>query len=300
MTRDLPVWRSLLFVPVNVERFVAKAAERGADALQLDLEDSIALAEKASARRLVPEVAERLAGHGADIVVRVNRPWRLCVPDLEAAVGPHVDAIALPKADDASHVRYVAEILDELERERGLRPGHTRLIVMIETAEAFFRMTEIARASARVAAMTLGSEDFASSAGMEPIADALYAPKVQTVVAAAAAGVLPLGFIGTVADYRDLDAFRATVERSRRIGFRGAGCVHPSQVAVLNEVFAPRPEDVASARGMVDAYDDALAKGVGAVVYEGKMIDVPIVERARTLLAWAERIEAKEKARAAG
>jgi citrate lyase subunit beta/citryl-CoA lyase len=291
--RDLPVWRSLLFVPVNVERFVAKAAERGADALQLDLEDSIAPAEKAGARRLVPEVAERLAGRGADIVVRVNRPWRLCVPDLEATVGPHVDAIALPKADDAAHVRYVAEILDELERERGLEPGRTKLIVMIETPEAFFRMVEIARASPRVVAMTLGSEDFASAVGMEPAADGLYPPKVQTVIAAAAAGVLPLGFIGTVADYRDLEAYRASVLRSRRVGFRGASCVHPSQVPILNETFGPTEAEIVYARGMVETYDKALAEGVGAVVYEGKMIDVPVVERARALLDWAERIAAR-------
>jgi citrate lyase subunit beta/citryl-CoA lyase len=146
MTRKLPVWRSLLFVPVNVERYVEKAHERGADAIQLDLEDSVPLAEKAHARTLVAEAAARVRRGGADVVVRINRPWRMALRDLEASVGPDVDAIALPKVAGAQHVRLVAEVLDELERERGLEPGRTKLICMIETADAFFHAHEVAAA----------------------------------------------------------------------------------------------------------------------------------------------------------
>lgn len=291
----LPVWRSLLFVPVNVERFVDKAHERGADAIQLDLEDSVPTSEKDRARQLVPEAAAKVARGGADVVVRINRPWRMALRDLEASVCPQVHAIALPKVMGPEHVRLVAEVLDELERERGMPVGATKLIAMIETAEAFFRAREIAAAHERLVGLNLGAEDFALSVGMLPEPDGLYYPKIQTIIAARAAGILPLGFIGTVAEYRDLDAFRQTIRRSRKLGFRGASCVHPAQVPVLNEEFAPSTEEVEHARGLVAAYDAALAEGRGSVEYGGRMIDVPIVERARDLLAIHERIAARNQ-----
>jgi citrate lyase subunit beta/citryl-CoA lyase len=297
MTRQLPVWRSLLFVPVNVDRFVDKAHERGADAVQLDLEDSVPLAEKAHARTLVAEAAAKVRRGGADVVVRINRPWRMALRDLEAAIGPDVDAIALPKVAGAQHVRLVAEVLDELELERGLEAGRTQLICMIETADAFFQAHEIAAAHERIVALNLGAEDFALSVGMLPEPDGLHYPKVSIVIAARAAGILPLGFIGTVAEYKDLDAYRATIRRSRRLGFRGSSCIHPAQVAILNEEFAPGAEEIAQAEGMLEAYDRAIAEGRGSVEYEGKMIDVPIVERARELLAIHARIEERERRR---
>lgn len=293
MRPDLPVWRSLLFVPANVERFIAKAHTRGADAIQIDLEDSVPPAQKAEARAAVRDVAPRVRQGGADVVVRINRPLRLAIPDIEASVGKDVDGLALPKVENAAHVRLLAEVLDEIERERGVQSGHTRLIAMVETAGAFFELREIAAAHPRVVGLTLGSEDFALSAGMLPEPDGLYVPKIQTVIAARAAGILPLGFLGSIADYRDVDAFRATIQRSRRLGFRGASCIHPAQVPVLNECFAPDPEEVEHARGMLEAYERAYAEGRGSVEYGGKMIDVPIVERARELVQTWDKIQAR-------
>ena len=163
-TAALPVWRSLLFVPVTAKRFVDGAARRGADAIILDLEDSVAASEKERARTLVPEAAEIVSRGGADVVVRVNRPLRLAVRDIEAAVGSRVLALALPKTDSAEHVRLIAEIVDEVEAERGVAPGTTRLIAMVETAAAFFRIAEIARAHPRLCALNLGAEVAKSSA----------------------------------------------------------------------------------------------------------------------------------------
>src|SRR5579862_4605689 len=143
MTKDLPVWRSLLFVPVTQRRFVEGAAKRGADAIILDLEDSVAASEKERARTLVPEAAAIVSQGGADVVVRLNRPLRMTVRDLEAVIGPGVAAIALPKAESAQHVRLVAEIIDDIEAERGMAPGTTKMLAMVETAAAFFRIAEI-------------------------------------------------------------------------------------------------------------------------------------------------------------
>src|SRR5215471_21694635 len=177
--RELPVWRSLLYVPANVERFVEGAHRYGADAILLDLEDSVPAAERPRARRDLQATAARVARGGADVVVRINRPWRQTILDLEAAVSPRVQALALTKVDSADHVRLIAEVVGELEAERGMASGTTRFIVMIETAAAFFRMGDIAAADPRIVAMTLGGEDFALSAGMVPDADSLFVPKQQ-------------------------------------------------------------------------------------------------------------------------
>lgn len=296
--RRLPVWRSLLFVPVNVDRFVDRAHTRGADAIQLDLEDSIPPGEKDAARARVQEAAEKVARGGADVVVRINRPWRLALKDLEAAVSPRVQALTLPKVESADHVRMVDEVVSELERERGMEVGATKFIAMVETAPAFFRAAEIASASPRVVALTLGAEDFAISTGILPDPEGLLYPSLQIVIAARAAGVLPLGFVGTITEYRDLQALRAVVRRSRRLGFVGASAVHPDQVRVLNEEFRPTEEEVARARRVIAAYEEALAAGRGAIAVDGKMVDVPVVEQARRLLEWHEAILRRDRATA--
>ena len=294
--RKLPIWRSMLFVPVNVDKFVASAHTRGADAIILDLEDSILPKDKAHARTLVAAAATKVARSGADVLVRINRPWRLCLHDLEAVVSKEICALMLPKAENAEHLRLVAEVLDELEAERGLPQGHTRLVPMIESAAAFFRAQEIAASHARVVALTLGAEDFALSVGMVPEAEGLFYPKQQIVIAARAAGVLPLGFIGTVADFKDLDAFRATVRRSRRLGFMGASVIHPSQIEILNAGFGPSPEEVEQARKVVAAFEAAAGGSQGAIQVDGKMVDIPVVERARATLARHDAIEQRAKA----
>ena len=295
--KRLPTWRSMMFVPVNVDKFVDSAHTRGADVIILDLEDSILPKDKERARTLVSGAAPKVARAGADVVVRINRPWRLCLRDLEAVVSREICALMLPKTESADHVHMVAEVLDELEEERGLPRGHTQLVPMIESASAFFRAQEIAAAHSRVVALTLGAEDFALSVGMVPEAEGLFYPKQTIVIAARAAGVLPLGFIGTVADYKDLEAFRATARRSRRLGFMGASVIHPSQIEILNAEFRPSPEEVQWARKVVAAFEAAAGGNQGAIEVDGKMVDIPVVERARGTLARHDAIEQRTKAR---
>jgi citrate lyase subunit beta/citryl-CoA lyase len=290
---DLPAWRSMLFVPVTRDKFVSSAHTRGADAIILDLEDSVAETEKARARTLVAAAAVQVGKSGADVLVRINRPWHHAFRDIEAAVGGGVAALMCPKVESPEHLCVIAELLDTLEAECGLEQGHTRLVALVETADAYFRVREIARATPRLVALSLGAEDFATSLGMEPIAETLQAPKQTIIIAARAAGILPLGFMGTVADFDDLDAFRATIRRSRKFGFVGASCIHPSQVPILNEEFGWSDAEVDRARRMVAAYDAAKTQGVGAVTFEGKMIDVPVVERAQALLRQAEKQRAR-------
>jgi citrate lyase subunit beta / citryl-CoA lyase len=291
--QQLPLWRSMLFVPTNVEKFVESAPTRGADAYILDLEDSIPAAEKANARTLVRQAAAKVGRTGADVVVRINRPWRLSVRDIEASVDANVCALMVPKVADAGHVQAIAEILDEVEAERGLENGHTRLFPMIETTAAYFHATEIAEAHDRVVAMNLGSEDFALSAGMLPEDEGLFQPTLHVMMAARAAGVLPMGFIGSIAEYRDGDKFRASIQQAARLGFLGSACIHPLQVDILNEEFTPSMEAVEQSRGIIAAYDEAKAAGRGSIEFEGKMIDEPIIQRAEQVLARASEIDAR-------
>ena len=285
----LPNWRSLLFVPITREKFVATAHTRGADAIILDLEDSVREHDKQRGRELIPAAAGEVGKAGADVLLRINRPWHHAFRDIEAAVCPAVSALMCPKVESPEHLQVIAEMLDVLESQRGLRPGHTKLVAVIETAGAYFRAREIAGATPRLVALSLGAEDFAWSVGMEPLGETLEMPKQTVIIAARAAGILPLGFMGTVADFKDLDAFRAVVRRSRQFGFAAATCVHPSQLPILNEEYGVAPAEVERARRLIAAYDAAMTGGLGAVTFEGKMIDVPVVERAKALLARADR-----------
>jgi citrate lyase subunit beta / citryl-CoA lyase len=293
MRGDLPAWRSLLFVPIVREKFVASAHTRGADGIILDLEDSVPEAEKERARGLVSAAARQVGRSGCDVLVRINRPWHQAFRDVEAAVGPGVMALVCPKVESPEHLGVIVELLDGLEAARGLPTGHTRLVALLETAEAYFRAREIAKATPRLVAMSLGAEDFALSVGMEPIAETLQAPKQTVIIAARAAGIIPLGFMGTVADFKDTEALRQVMRRSRAFGFAAATCIHPSVVPVINDEYGVSPEAADRARRMIAAYDEATARGIGAVTFEGKMIDVPVVERAKALLAQAERFAAR-------
>ncbi|WP_206538709.1 CoA ester lyase [Afipia sp. P52-10] len=293
MRADLPAWRSLMFVPVTREKFVTTAHQRGADAYILDLEDSVPEAEKPRGRTLIHAAAKEVSKAGADVVVRINRPWHQAFLDIEASVGPGVLALMCPKTESPEHLQVIAELLDTFEAQRGMPVGHTKLVALVETADAFFRLREIAKATPRLVAMSLGAEDFALALSMEPIGETLQLAKQTMIIAARGAGILPLGFMGTVADFADLDAFRETIKRSRKFGFAGGTCVHPSQVAILNEQYGYSAADVARAEAMIAAYDDAMAKGLGAVTFEGKMIDVPVVNRARNVLRQAAKYAAR-------
>ena len=292
--RELPVWRSLMYVPVNVDKYVDKAHTRGADVIQLDVEDSVPPAEKDKARTLVEAAAKKVRRGGADVVVRINRPLSLAVRDLEHSICPDVDGIACTKVDSASHVRLLDEVVSEVEEKRGMTGGHTKFIVMIETADAFFRIHEIARASSRIVACCIGGEDFALDSNMQPTGEALFYPKQHMIIAANAAGVMPIGFIDSVAGFGDWEKFRAMVRRSRDFGFMGAGCIHPGQVTIVNEEYKPSAVEVEYARKVVRMDKEAASSGRGSWSLDGKMIDIPVVVRAEKLLKRHTAIEARE------
>ena len=290
-----PVWRSMLYVPATSEKFIEKAHERGADAIKIDLEDAVALAEKPRARTLVRSAAKTVARGGADVLVRINRPLRMAVDDLEASVWPEVHGLVLPKVESADHIGFLAEIITELENERDMQRGHIKLMALIETPRGYSNVRDIANSSERLSAIALGQEDFSAEMGMvEPEGMSLLSYYQTVQVAAREAGILPIGYPGSIAEFTDLELFKSNALLARKLGFDGGACIHPKQVPILNEAFTPTDDEIDRSERMVAAYDAAMAAGDGAVAFEGKMIDVPVVARAERILSIRDRIKAKE------
>lgn len=286
-----PGWRTALFIPVHIEKFVAKAHTRGADAYILDMEDSVPLAQKDAARGCIIPAAKVVSQDGADALVRINLEESMAIKDLEAAVDQSVKAIVVPKVESAEQILRLAQKIDELEHAKGMTIGHTSMVAMIESVDALPRLDDIAKSHPRVVAMTLGSEDFSATAGMQPLPQTLLLPNQMLAFACRRANIMPLGFPGSIADYSDINAFRDTVKFAKQLGFVGAFCIHPKQVEVLNDELTPSAEEIADAEGLLAAFEEGIAAGKGAVEYNGKMIDLPVVERAKELLRNARLYE---------
>jgi citrate lyase subunit beta/citryl-CoA lyase len=286
-----PVWRSILYVPGNVAKFIDKAHERGADCVLIDLEDSVQPAQKPEARAMLPEAMKKVARGGADVAVRINRPMRLAIPDIEAAVRPGLSALFITKTESVQHLRLLDEAVSELEKEHGMPVGSVGFGAMIEHPRALAEINDIAEHAPRLIAMMLGGEDFAMETGSVPGDETLELPKRLVAFAAQAHEVPMIGILGTVADYSDPAAYKKSAERARRFGFSGGTCIHPGLVAALNEAFTPKPDEVAYARKLIEADKTAQAEGRGSFAVDGKMIDIPVIDRARKLLARHEAIE---------
>ena len=290
-----PVWRSILYVPGNVAKFIDKAHERGADCVLVDLEDSVQPAQKPEARAMLAETMSKVARGGADVAVRINRPMRLAIADIEAAVRPGLSALFVTKTESVQHLRLLDEAVTELEKERGLPVGGIGFGAMIEHPRALAQIHDIAEHGPRLIAMMLGGEDFALETGSVPGDETLELPKRMVAFAAQAHGVPMIGILGTVADYSDPAAYKKSAERARRFGFSGGTCIHPGLVTALNEAFMPTAEDVAQARKLIEADKQAQAEGRGSFSVDGKMIDIPVIDRARKLLARHAAIERRLK-----
>ncbi len=295
------VRRSSLIMPVNQPRFVERAFARGADAIVLDLEDSVSPREKARARTMVKDAIPIAALGGADVFVRINKATELMLEDLDAAIHPGLTGLSVPKAESAAEMHMLDELVGYWEQRRGLPAGSVQYTVAMETAKGILRAEEIAVASPRIACIGAGPEDLALDLGIEATVEGrefLYA-KLRMILVANAAGVLPMGLMGTLADYADLEGLTRSAQEAYRVGFRGASLIHPAQVPICNAAYAPAPELVAWSKRLIEAFDDGVARGTASVALEGRMIDIPLAEKAHRLLARANAIAAKEAKKAA-
>lgn len=289
--------RSLLFVPGGRQEMLEKAARFPADVLCLDLEESVLPEEKPRARELAREAVARLAGAGRSVHVRANSiESGQARDDLAAVVQPDLAGVLLAKTQSPQDVRDIDVLLREQELAHGVKPGTVQLIAAIESTRALLRCEEISRASTRLAALMLGGEDYAFDLGVQRTREGRELEHARYVIAtcARAAGLVALDT--PWADIEDIEGLVADAERSKAVGFGGKYLIHPSHIEPVQRVFTPSETEVAQARRLLAAWEEAEAQGLGAVQLEGRMVDKPIAERARRVIEQAEAVGARAEA----
>jgi len=281
--------RSLLFIPAIQQRFIDRGPNAGADALCLDMEDSVPSGEKQRAREMLKETIPNIPRTGYLLFVRVNAlDTGLLEEDLLAVVWPGLDGISLPKAVSGDYVKQVDSYLTILERQRGMQTGQVKLIPWIESAIGVSRALEICTASPRMIGVSFGAEDFTIDMGIQrtPEGKEVEWAKSAIAVACRAARIHPIDT--PTMDFRDVSRLELDSTYSKSLGYRGKYCIHPDQVPVVNRLFAPSDDDIAMARRIIEVYEEAESRGVGAVGMDGQVVDWPIYVRAKNLLEWAE------------
>ncbi|HWU37947.1 MAG TPA: CoA ester lyase, partial [Candidatus Acidoferrum sp.] len=252
------------------------------------------------ARRLVQETIPRVARGGAEVFVRVNHDAELLGDDVEASLHSGLDGICFPKAESAGQIHQLESQILDIERRRGLPPGRVEIYPLIESPRGLLNVEAIATASPRIRSITLGPEDYCLALGVEPSADGvelLYGVS-KLVTVSKAYGINPLGLLGSIAGFRDLDAFEQCAARARRLGCVGASCIHPDQVGVLNRVFSPTAVAVARARAAAEAFEAGLKQGTASVNLDGTMVDIPVYRRAKRVLEQVAAIDVVERRKA--
>jgi citrate lyase subunit beta/citryl-CoA lyase len=287
--------RSLLFVPGHKSSWIDKVPSYGADAVVLDLEDSVPDSLKLEARRITAEAIGRLALKGPRLFVRTNKgSYAYDFDDVKAVVQPGLSGLFVAKAEDPVDIEALSRMIAEAERARGMEIGVTRLIAAIETARAAQSVFEIASHPRvdYVVAVTARGADLERNLGFTWTASGLETlyHRSQAVVASRAAGKpFPIG--GMWQEVHDLDGLRKAAEFNKQLGFSGEIVLHPSNVAVVNEVFSPNAEQLAHYRGMIAAFAAAERQGQGAILYKGEHIDIAHVATAKAFLAlWAPEV----------
>src|SRR5579884_3057127 len=296
-TTPLPILRSILAVPASNPRMIAKSLTTDADAILFDLEDAVAPAEKTSARADLVETLAALPPTNKTICVRINAVdtpyFHRDVAVIAGQAGARLDVIVLPKALGPGDIAAVDRLLTSVELDAGRQTGGIRLHSIVETPAGLQNVDTLAAASPRLSGLVFGPGDF--SAGMRMPAASIgslegdaylghryHYPMSRVAVAARAAGIAPID--GPIADFRDLDLVRRSARIARSLGFEGKWCIHPNQIAIVNEVFTPTPDEIAWAEGIVTAWNAAAEQGAGAAAVDDKMIDLATLRMAESLL----------------
>lgn len=285
---DFKLRRSLLYVPGNMPSMLQNVPLFQCDAVQIDLEDAVPLAEKDAARILVRRFLDTYKVRNKEVLVRINgldTKWAL--DDLKMVLPGIPDGIRLPKADSPDVVERLDTLLTEYEEELGLEVGHFKILPSIETAMGVINAVFTARASNRLIGLAFGAEDYTATMEINrtKTGEELFNARMNVLWAAKAAGIQALDSI--FADVNDMDALRVETELIKKLGFTGKSLVNPRQIDVVHEVFAPKQAEVDYALQVMDAIKRAREMGTGVISLKGKMIDRPVVVRAARVLSTA-------------
>jgi citrate lyase subunit beta/citryl-CoA lyase len=289
----MSMYRSLLFAPGNHPRRVQKALSLDADAVILDLEDACPLAEKTATRSVVVGACQRpRKGLG---YIRVNATaTEFGYGDIVAVVQPNVDGIILPKLETADEIRAVDWVIANLEKERGLPTGAFDVIPIVETAKGMANIRAITAAGTRVKRIAFGAGDFTLDMHIEwSRAEAELLPYRSECVLASRAAEIEAPIDTVWVDLKDSEGFMNSTRHIRALGFQGKMCIHPDQVAIVNEILSPSAAEVEWSAKVVAAFEAAEEAGSASIQLEGQFIDYPIVHRARRVLEAMQRIAAR-------
>lgn len=281
--------RSMLFVPGNNPGMIRDAHIYGSDSIMFDLEDSVSINEKDAARYLVYKALTSLKYGKKELVVRINAlDTRLGIDDLEAIVRAQPHVIRLPKTETAQDVIDCEREIERIEREIGMPVGTTGMMAAIESAKGVLNAYDIARSSKRLIGIALGAEDYVTDlkTTRSPEGIELLFARSMIVNAARAAGIAALDTV--YSDVNNEEGFRAEAELIKKLGFDGKSVINPRQIQPLHDVFNPSEKDIAKALAIMEAIKEAESRGSGVISLNGKMIDKPVVERARYILERAE------------
>ncbi|MDN5362587.1 MAG: citrate lyase subunit beta / citryl-CoA lyase [Moorella sp. (in: firmicutes)] len=294
----MAVMRSILYVPGNNPKMVAKAPTFPADIITLDLEDSVPPAEKENARNIIRENIKAVGANGSEVYVRINN-WEteMTNDDLEAVVVEGLSGVTLAKTGHPDNVKRLDWKLEELERRRGLPIGSIKVSLLLETAKGIINAYESCIASPRVVSAIFGAVDYCKDMRVKLTSEATeqaYA-RAHMAVAARAAGIVAID--APFVAFQDMEAFEKNIREGRQMGYEGRMIIHPGQIEICNRLYAPDPADVEWARGVVKVFEEeGIAKGKAAVSYNGKMVDTPVYLNAKDILAAQAEIDAKNAA----
>ncbi|MFQ5938330.1 MAG: HpcH/HpaI aldolase/citrate lyase family protein [Acidiferrobacterales bacterium] len=283
--------RSLLFIPGNRPNMLEKGFGSHADALVPDLEDSVPADEKVNARGITAGFLPKLATTGRLLIPRVNSldtGW--LEDDLAAIVGPSICGVSVGKIQGVEDIETISEILDGLEKKAGLETGHVRLLLWIETARALVKVYDICASSPRIIGVALGAEDLTTDMNIERRDDDSEIEYASNVVCVAARAADVLALDTPYFQFRDADGLRRDAIAAKQCGFKGKFAIHPAQIDIINEIFSPTATEIEHARRVVAAFEEAERQGRGSTSLDGKVIDVPVVKRARALLEFAGKV----------
>ncbi len=286
--------RSWMFVPGHRQRMIDKAFGLNADAIMLDIEDGVAPNEKDAARKNIAESLGREKAPGSPArYVRINAIGHARMDaDLEAVIRPGLEGLVCPKVDTPDEVRKIDAILHDKEPKNNLKKSSVKLLIAIESPRGLLNAPAIAASSPRVAGLLFGAEDFGREIGLPTVRegearDLIYA-RSSMVIAAASSHVQAVD--GVWVDLNDSQGLSGFARQSRRLGFSGMSCIHPSQVDAINTTFSPSAEEIDYCRKVLQAFEEANARGDGSIAFGGQLIDRPIVERARRTIDMARSL----------
>ena len=291
MESEIRALRSILFTPGNDARKLEKVGTFGADAVALDLEDAVLYSDKEEARVMARESIARAGSDGSEVFVRINNSLSdLAEKDLHEVVVDGLSGILIPKVGSPRQISEIDSVIEKLEINRGIEQGSIKLLPTLETAQGILEAYSIASSSPRVLALVLGAEDLTMDIGVERTVEGIEIAHAREHIVLSAAAAHVQAIDSVYVDFRNIEGLVKDASLGRRLGYKGKLLIHPGQVEPVNNIFTPTKEEVDYARRIVEAYNNSSQEGYGVAVLDGKMLDSPVVKRARKLLDLYEEI----------